>query len=810
MTNHWADIKNADVVLVMGGNPAEAHPCGFKWVIEAKLKNKARLIVVDPRFTRTAAVADRFAQIRPGTDIAFLGGVIRYLLENDLIQKEYVRSYTNAAFLLDEGFGFDEGLFTGYDEGKRSYDKATWKYQVDKAGQAKVDPTLQDPHCVYQAMKRHYARYTPELVARVTGVPAAEFVEIAKLIGTTSATNRVMTSLYALGWTQHTVGSQNIRAIACIQLLLGNMGLPGGGVNALRGHSNIQGLTDLGVMSHLLPGYLGLPTEKEPDLKTFLEKRTPKAVRPGQMNYLQNFPKFFVSLLKAWFGAEATKENDFHFDWLPKNDRTYDILASFEMMFQGKINGYFCQGFNPLASVPDKGKLSMALAKLKYMVVIDPLITETSTFWQNKGEFNDVDSKAIQTEVFRLPSTCFAEEDGSLTNSGRQLQWHWKAAEPPGEARPDIDVMAGIFLALRDLYKKEGGAFPDPIVKMPWPYAKPGAPSPDEVAREVNGKALADIPDPKDKTKTLAKEGEQLATFAHLQADGTTSAGCWIYTGSWTQNGNQMARRDASDPTGLGNTPGWAWSWPANRRILYNRASADPAGKPWDPKRKYITWNGKKWVGPDVPDFKVDSPPEDGMSPFIMTNEGVGRLFALGGMAEGPFPEHYEPFETPLGSNPFSPKGGGKTLSNPAARLYKGDKEKLGLAKEFPFVATTYRLTEHFHFWSKHTRISAVLQPEAFAEIGEELASLRGIKNGDRVVIKSKRGVIKVKALVTKRIHALKIEGQDVHTVGLPIHWGYEGLTKPGYLTNTLTPFIGDANIQTPEFKAFLVDVQKA
>jgi formate dehydrogenase major subunit len=810
MTNHWADIKNADVVLVMGGNPAEAHPCGFKWVIEAKIKNKARLIVVDPRFTRTAAVADKFAQLRPGTDIAFLGGVMHFLLENDLIQKEYVRSYTNAAFLLDESFGFDEGLFTGYDEAKRSYDKATWKYQLDKDGNAKLDPTLQDPRCVYQAMKRHYARYTPELVARTTGVPAADFLDICKLIGTTSATDKVMTSLYALGWTQHTVGSQNIRAIACIQLLLGNMGLPGGGVNALRGHSNIQGLTDLGVMSHLLPGYLGLPTEQEPDLKTYLEKRTPKAVRPGQMNYLQNYPKFFVSLLKAWFGAEATKENDFRFDWLPKNDKTYDILASFELMYQGKINGYFCQGFNPLASVPDKAKLTAALSKLKYLVVIDPLVTETSTFWKNQGEFNEVDSKAIPTEVFRLPATCFAEEDGSLTNSSRQLQWHWKGAEPPGEALPDIDIMTAIFRAVRALYLKEGGTFPDPIVKLAWPYARPDAPSPEEVAREVNGKALADVPDPKDKLKTLVKEGEQLATFAHLQADGSTSAGCWIYTGSWTQNGNQMARRDAADPTGLGTSPGWAWSWPANRRILYNRASADPAGKPWDPKRKYLFWNGKKWAGPDVPDFKVDAKPEEGMSPFIMTNEGVGRLFALGGMAEGPFPEHYEPFETPLASNPFSPKGAKKTLSNPAARLYKGDRERLGVAKEFPFVATTYRLTEHFHFWTKHTRIAAVLQPEAFVEVGEELAKLRGFKNGDRVVVRSKRGVIKVKALVTKRIHALQIEGQEVHTVGLPIHWGFEGLTKPSYLVNTLTPFIGDANIQTPEFKAFLVDVQKA
>jgi formate dehydrogenase major subunit len=806
MTNHWADIKNADVVLVMGGNPAEAHPCGFKWVIEAKIKNKARLIVVDPRFTRTAAVADKFAQLRPGTDIAFLGGVIHHLLETGAIQEEYVKAYTNASFLLSGDFGFEDGLFSGWDDAKKAYDKKSWAYDLDGQGLVKTDPTLQDPRCVFQAMKRHYARYTPALVSSTTGVAVKDFEEICKLIASTAAPGKVMTSLYALGWTQHSVGSQNIRCIAIIQLLLGNMGMPGGGVNALRGHSNIQGLTDLGVMSHLLPGYLGLPTEKEPDLKTFLEKRTPKPLRPGQMNYLQNFPKFFVSLLKAWYGAAATAENDFCYDWLPKNDKTYDVLAACELMAQGKIEGYVCQGFNPLASVPDKGKITAALSRLKYLVVIDPLVTETSTFWKNAGEFNDVDPSKIQTEVFRLPSTCFAEEDGSLTNSGRWLQWHWKAAEPPFEARPDIDIMAGIFQAVKKLYQQESGAFPDPIVKLAWPYVQPGAPSPEEVAREVNGKALADLPDPKDKTKTLAKEGEQLATFAHLQADGTTSAGCWIYTGSWTQAGNQMARRDAADPTGLGNTPGWAWSWPANRRILYNRASADPAGKAWDPRRRFLFWNGKKWAGADVPDMRVDAAPEEGVGPFIMNAEGVGRLFALGGMAEGPFPEHYEPFETPLAKNPFN----GRQVSNPAARVYQGDRERFGTAKDFPFVATTYRLTEHFHFWTKHTRIAAVLQPEAFVEVGEGLARLRGIRNGDRVVVRSRRGEIKVKAMVTKRIHTMTIEGQEVHTVGLPIHWGFEGLTRPGYLTNTLTPSVGDANIQTPEYKAFLVDVQKA
>ncbi len=350
MTNHWVDIRNANIVLVMGGNPAEAHPCGFKWVIEAKVKNKARLVVVDPRFTRTAAVADQFAQIRPGTDIAFLGGVINYLLSRDKILRDYVTAYTNASFIVREDYAFDGGLFSGYNAPKRSYDKASWAYELDQDGFAKADPTLQHPRCVLQLMKKHYEAYTPEAVSSLTGVAKDRFLAICETIASTAVPDRTMTSLYALGWTQHSVGSQNIRAIACIQLLLGNIGMPGGGVNALRGHSNIQGLTDLGVMSHLLPGYLGIPVEAEPDLKTYLEKRTPKPLRNGQMNYWQNYPKFMVSLLKAWYGAAATRENDFAYEYLPKNDKTYDILQVFELMFQGKVNGYFCQGFNPLGS----------------------------------------------------------------------------------------------------------------------------------------------------------------------------------------------------------------------------------------------------------------------------------------------------------------------------------------------------------------------------------------------------------------------------------------------------------------------------
>jgi formate dehydrogenase major subunit len=805
MTNNWVDIKNANVVVVMGGNPAEAHPCGFKWVIEAKVKNKAKLVVVDPRFTRTAAVADLYAPIRPGTDIAFLGGVINYLLQHDAIQHEYVRSYTNAPLLVREDYAFDDGLFSGYDAAGHKYDKTSWAYQLDRDGYAEVDPTLQHPHSVFQLMKQHYARYTPEKVSEITGTPRELFLEVCAAIASTAPPERTMTSLYALGWTQHSVGSQNIRAMAMIQLLLGNIGMPGGGVNALRGHSNIQGLTDLGLLSNLLPGYLTMPMEDDPDLATYLAKRTPKPLRPGQMNYWQNYAKFFVSLQKAWYGAAATKDNDWAYDYLPKLDRVYDVLAVFELMAQGKLNGYVCQGFNPLASFPDKAKLIQGFSKLKYLVIIDPLETETSVFWRNRGGLNDVETASIGTEVFRLPSTCFAEEDGSLVNSSRWLQWHWKGADPPGEAKGDAEIIGELFGRLRELYRKEGGAFPDPILKLAWPYKIPRSPAPDELAREYNGWAVADVPDPKQSGAFLAREGEQLPGFALLQADGSTACGCWIFAGSWTQAGNQMARRDASDPSGLGATPGWAWSWPANRRILYNRASSDPSGKPWDPSRRYVFWNGKKWAGADVPDYKVDAAPEESMSPFIMNAEGLARLWAPP-MVEGPFPEHYEPFETPLDGNPMHPK----VVSNPAARVFAGDRARLGTSKEFPYVATTYRLTEHFHFWTKHARIPAVLQPEAFVEISESLAATKGIANGDRVVVSSKRGKIQVKALVTKRIPTLDVAGRKVETVGIPLHWGFEGMSKPSYLVNTLTPFVGDANVQTPEFKAFLVNIEKA
>ncbi|MEY2687321.1 MAG: formate dehydrogenase-N subunit alpha [Pseudomonadota bacterium] len=833
MTNSWTDIKNADLVLIMGGNAAEAHPCGFKWVTEAMQVRKAKLVVVDPRFTRSAAVADVYAPIRVGTDIAFLGGVINYLFTNNKIHLDYVKLNTDASFLTKEGYNFENGFFSGYNAEKRNYDKSSWGYQLGEDGFVKVDDTLQNPACVFQQMKKHYARYTPELVSQITGTPKDQFLKIAEMLGGTSAPDKVMTICYALGWTQHSVGSQNIRTMALIQLLLGNMGRPGGGINALRGHANVQGITDMCAYTEVLSGYLSAPTEADVDRETYFKTRVGKPLRPNQMAFTQNFAKWQTSLMKAYYGAAATADNQFAYDWIPKRDGAYDILAIFDRMYQGKMNGMVVQGFNPLASVPNKKKMSEALAKLKYLVVMDPLETETSEFWKNFGPLNDVKPEDIKTEVFRFPTSCFAEETGSFTNSSRVITWKEKAVDPPGEAKPDSEIMARLFTKLRAMYAKDGGKLPEPVAALAWPYINANVPNPGELLREISGKALADVfappapppapgkpgaavaakppaaAVPAGPPAPLVKAGEQLPGFAMLRDDGSTSCGNWIYCGSWSQAGNLTARRDNSDPTGLGVFPNWGFAWPANRRILYNRASADANGKPWDPSRKYLAWNGTSWAGgADVPDMRPDAAPEQGVGAFIMNPEGVARLHAIG-MNEGPFPEHYEPFETPLGVNLMCPTNAG-AVSNPAARVYKGDREQFGKKEEFPYAATTYRLTEHLHFWTKHSRSNAVVQPAAFIEIGEELAKEKGIRQGDQVKVTSKRGQVIAACVVTKRIKALDVNGKKVHHVGIPIHWGFKGVTQNGYLANTLTPFVGDANSQTPEFKAFLVNIEKA
>lgn len=810
MTNSFCDIQNADFILVMGGNAAEAHPVGFKWVIEAKKQKGTKLIVCDPRFNRTAAVADHYMPIRSGTDIAFLGAVINWLIENDKIQWEYVKAYTNASFIVAESYDFNEGLFSGFvdtvkPDSAKYYDNTSWMYELDENGQAKVDPELMHPRCVWNLMKVHYSRYTQQMMTEITGTPIKDFLILCNALGETCVPNKTSTILYALGWTQHTYGVQNIRTMCMIQLLLGNIGMAGGGVNALRGHSNIQGLSDLGILSSSLPGYLTLPNETaHPTFDAYLNKQTPKALRPNQLNYWSNTPKFMVSLLKWFFGDRATKENNWGYDWLPKWDKLYDILQMTEMMYQGKMHGLLVQGFNATASFPDAKRVVEAFSKLKFMVVMDPLDTETANFWQNHDEFHDVDPSKIQTTVFRLPTPCFAEEEGSIVNSSRWLQWHWAGANPPADALPDLEILAQLHLRLKKLYQTEGGVAPEPIINLDWQYKDPHNPQPYEMAQESNGRALVDVKD--NQGVVIVPKGQLLDSFAQLRDDGSTACACWIFAGSWTKNGNQMARRDNTN-TGLGNTPNWAWAWPANRRILYNRASCDPQGQPWDVNRQLIKWNGKNWVGTDVADYKADEPPSSGMGPFIMNEEGVGRLFAARKLLDGPFPEFYEPMESPVDKNLLHPT----VMHSPTVRIFDSIKGRLANKDQFPYVGTTYRLTEHFQFWTKSVKLLMITQPEQFVEISEQLAKEKGIEKGDWVTVSSIRGSVKVRAVVTKRLSPLQINNRTVHQVGIPLHGGWVNVSdRKQYLINTLTPFVGDCNTQTPEYKTFLVNIEKA
>ncbi|ODT23397.1 MAG: formate dehydrogenase-N subunit alpha [Hyphomicrobium sp. SCN 65-11] len=801
MTNSWTDIRNTDLVLVMGGNAAEAHPCGFKWVTEAKAERGAKLMVVDPRFTRSAAVADHYAPIRPGTDVAFLSGVVNYLLSNDKIHKEYVRHYTNAAYLVKEGYAFNEGFFSGYDESKATYDRSSWEYEIGADGYAVRDMTLEHPRSVFQLMKKHFAVYTPEMVSRVSGTPQDRFLKVCDWIASTANGERVMTIMYALGWTQHSHGAQNIRTAAMIQLLCGNIGVPGGGVNALRGHSNVQGITDVGTLTAAIPGYLNLPAENEPTLESHLGKRTFKPLQANQTSYWQNYRKFYVSFLKSFYGTKATPENNFGYDWLPKLDVAYDCLRMFDLINQGKTNVLICQGFNPLMAIADSNKSAAGLAKLKLLVSIDPIETDTARFWENHGEFNNVDPAKIQTEVFMLPVTSFAEESGSLTNSSRCISWKWQAADPYHDSRTDVVILADLFNRIRKAYETQGGKGAEPLLAVDWSYKNPAEPSADELLKELNGKALVDLKDASGKVTRQA--GSQLASFGEMRDDGSTDGAMWIYTGVYGPAGNLSQRRDNADPSGLGVYGNWGFSWPANRRIQYNRASADPEGKPWSERKKYMFWNGERWTGPDVPDYVPTIPPSQATGPFIMNPEGVSRLWVRGLMADGPFPVHYEPFESPV-TNPVFPKLKG----NPAARIFQRDRPSFGDAKEFPIVATTYRLVEHFHYWTKGVHMNAVVQPEFFVEMSEQLAAEKGIKHGGWVRVWSKRGSVKGKAVVTKRLKPLTIDGRTVHTVGLPLNFGFIGVARKANPINGLTPPVGDANSQTPEYKAFLVNVE--
>ena len=817
MTNGWVDIKNADVVFVMGGNPAENHPCGFKWALEAKKTRNAKIVVVDPRFTRTAAVADVYSGIRSGTDIAYLLGIVRYALETKRFHEDYVRVHTNGPYIVGEKFGFTDGLFAGFDKEKTEYDKSAWAYEGDpKTKGYYVDETLQHPRCVFQLLKKHVERYTPETVEKICGVPKETFLKVAEVVTSTGNAQKVGTILYALGWTEHSKGTQIIRAAALLQLLLGNVGRPGGGVNALRGHSNIQGATDMGGNAEIIPGYMRTPVAAAQTLNDYLEQNTPKTLNKvawASMNYFQNYPKFMVSLLKTIWGAKATKENDFGYGWMPRLDGNYSWAYMFDDMYRGSSTraggkepapeGLISFGMNPVGTGPNTKKIIAALAKLKWLVLVENVETETAQFWKAPAEYGAPETAKIPTEVILLPAALFAEKDGSFTNSARWAQWKWKAVDPPGRAKSDQEILARIVLAVKDLYRKEGGAFPDPVLNLTWSYTNPANPDLGEVLREINGKALADLHDPKDKTKVIKTAGQQVDGFGQLQDDGTTSCGNWIYSGAFTEAGNNTQRRSTADPTGLGMYHQWGFSWPANRRTLYNRASADAAGNPWDPARSGIKWNGEKWVG-DVPDIKPDSKPGE-FGAFIMNPEGVGRLYAPS-LNDGPFPEHYEAVEAPC-DNLLHPA----VSANPVAKKFASDKDAYGKREDFPIVCTTYRLTEHFHYWTQHNRRLNQVQPDFFFEIPEELAKEQGIANGSKVKVSSARGSILGKAMVTKRLRPWTVNGKRVWQIGFPIHWGYAG--NPGHvgpLANTLTPSAVDPNTWTPEFKSFLVKVEKA
>ena len=786
MTNLWKDIKYADVSLVMGANPAENHPCGFKWALEARETRGATLVTIDPRFTRTSAVADHHLQIRPGSDIALLGGLLKHVLENNLFHDDYVRIHTNATFIVTEQFSFEDGLFSGFDEATNQYDRDTWSYERDANGYAKRDATLEHPRCVYQLLKQHFSRYTPETVARITGCSETDFLKIANIICSTGTADQVGTIMYAVGWTMHTVGSQIIRTAAILQLLLGNIGRPGGGINALRGHANVQGATDHAIVAGILPGYLRAPEPTQESLADHLRDSTPRPLVRNAVNYWANYPKFLISQLKAWFGDHAQSDNEFGYHYLGKMADDATWLSIWDQAHQGKLEGFVTLGFNPLLAGPDVPRLLQAMSKLKWKVVIDPFMLDTAEFWKAPG----MKPEDIDTEVLYLPTTHWIERDGSFTNSGRWAQWKQKAIDPPHGVKSDTWILSELFWRVKELYKQEGCAYDEPIQHLTWNYLNPREPTLPELAQEING--------------FDTRTGKRLSSFSDLKDDGTTASGNWLYCGSYPEEGNLMARRGTEDPTGLGMHHGWAWSWPLNRRVLYNRASADQAGTPWDTTRSGIAWNGREWNG-DVPDYGPTTPP-DATGAFIMTEEGVARLYSPS-LKDGPIPEHYEPVESPT----INVLHEGVSV-NPVIRWYDGVQETLARQAEdvadYPHACTIYRVVEREHFVTSNVPYLVEAMPDFFVEVPEGLALEKGIENAGRVRVWSKRGKVEGTAIVTKRIGPLHVNGKTVWTIGIPVHWGFIGLTQ-GSMANQLTPFIGDANTGCPEFKAFLVNISK-
>ena len=867
-TTNQMDVRFADAVLIMGSNMAECHPVSFRFVMQAKLAG-ARLIHADPRFTRTSAMADIHAPLRAGTDIVFLGGLIRYILEEGKFFREYVVNYTNAATLINPDYRDTEdldGLFSGFEADRRRYDPATWSYdqahkpatgnaarpeQDDaqsfsaRAGKLteppRTDPTLQDPHCVFQILRRHYARYTPEFVEEVCGTSKATFLKVAETLTAASGPDRTSVICYAVGWTQHTTGVQMIRASTIVQLLLGNIGRPGGGILALRGHASIQGSTDIPTLYNLLPGYLNIPSALKPHASLAEYTRTEES----PTSYWVHFPKFIASLLKAWYGEAATKENDWRYDWLPKITGDHSHTPMMVAMAEGQIKGFFAMGQNPAVGGQNAGYQRKALAKLDWMVVKDLYETETATFWKDSPEVHSGDLKpeSIATEVFLLPAAATAEMDGTYTNTQRLLQWHDRAADSPGDARSDLWFTVQLGLRLKALYASSTLERDRPIQAMTWDYVDPeenagwrikDEPSARRILKEMNGYHVAD--------------GRPVKSFGDLKDDGSTACGAWIYSGVYAptpqepEGHNHAANRQGDDWVALG----WGFAWPANRRILYNRASSDPRGNPWPKEARLAKLHGKgekgyvywdpdqvgpdpsrpgqtikgRWVGLDVPDFPVTKAPttpargdgkgldfHDGASPFIMKADGKGWLFAPSGTVDGPLPTHYEPYESPV-VNALHPG----QQSNPVVKIYNvpGNPYAPPASGEYPAVLSTYRLTEHHLSGSMSRWLPwlAALQPELFVELSPEHAEEAGLANLDWVRVITPRGSIRAKALVTRRIRPFLIQGKTIHHVGMPWHWGYKGVVT-GDVVNDLAALVGDPNVTIHEAKVFVCRIER-
>jgi len=845
-TAQW-DVANADCVMIMGSNMAENHPIAFRFVLQAKEKNGATIIHADPRFTRTSALADIYAPVRAGSDLAFLGGLINYILEHDRWFKEYVLNYTNISTIIEDGYanpGELDGYFSGWEADKVDYAGDTWQYrgmdvpaslaehyshETSDPEQRKKkahlltkqapprDPTLQDPRCVYQILRRHYAAYTPEVVESVTGCPRETFLKVAETICSNSGPDRTMAWCYAVGWTHHTTGVQMIRAAAIIQTLLGNIGRPGGGILALRGHCSIQGSTDVPTLYNLLPGYLPQPSARQPhtSLRDYLESEAPPT------GWWHNFPKYVVSLLRAWYGDSVDPRGEWNYQFLPKLIGDHSQLPMMLAIRDCAIRGLLLVGQNPVVGGHNTHMIRESLPNLEWMVVREMFENETASYWYRSPEAlaGDLRPRDIKTEIFLMPAAMPGEKEGTFTNTQRLVQWHDKVVEPPGDCRSDLWFFYHLGRRLKELYADSLDPRDQPIQALTWDYPTSGPrqePSAEAILKEINGYTWP--------------EREQIADYRDLKDDGTTACGVWIYTGVYPSNDHNQARSRTPDPPdGPGTHLGWGFAWPSNRRIMYNRASADPSGKPWSERKKYVYWDPdggpeKKgaWVGADKPDFVLDKRPDyepdfdngplsgmdalDGKSPFIMAADGKAWLFVPSGLKDGPLPTHYEPVESPVKNQMYVRQ------DNPVAKKWARPDNPYHAVGDprYPYVITTYRLTEH-HSGGIPTRLvpsTAELQPEAFAEISHALAEALQVQNLDWVVVSTARGEIEAKALVTDRLRPLEIDGRTIHQVGLPWHFGWHGYAT-GDVVNTLSAIVADPNSSIHEGKAFTCNVRK-